>query len=67
MGITTGANMHAPFFGGSSVIEAGIRSCRMVTAAVFWVIAWSNSACEKGLLSRDENKLEEFLENLMCL
>ena len=45
--------MYSSFFGGSLVIEAGVKRPYMILLVVFWVIAWNNSTCEKGILIRD--------------
>ena len=51
IGIRIGTNKHSSFFGGN--LSRQSWSQEMFMLAVFWVIASSNSTCEKGILIRD--------------
>ena len=47
--IRIGGDMHSSFFGETLAIEAGVRRSQSDADVVFWVIAYSNSNCEKSI------------------
>ena len=58
--------MHSSFFGGLVVIQAGGRRSGSDPEAGLLGYRLENSIWEKGVMSRDWNKLGKFLKIIMC-